>query len=113
MSLNPLETPLNTIFALSIAWNLFRITWPSLSVPEKLPSEHAGGYNWIPSKHPETTVFKHYTPKTLVKYDGKDGGTILLAIDRYVFDVTTGRGFYGPGMCLGFWLNLDVSIEAL
>jgi membrane-associated progesterone receptor component len=102
MSLNPLEAPLNTIFSLSIAWNLFRLTWPSLSVPETLPSGHTGGYNWIPSKHPDTTVFKHYTPKTLVKYDGKDGGTILLAIDRTVFDVTAGRGFYGPGMCLGF-----------
>jgi membrane-associated progesterone receptor component len=102
MSLNPLETPLNTIFALSIAWNLFRIAWPSLSTPAKLPIEHAEGYNWIPSKHPDTVVYKHYTPKTLAPYDGKNGGMILLAIDRHVFDVTAGRGFYGPGMCLVF-----------
>jgi hypothetical protein len=65
-------------------------------------------------------VYKKYTPRELAKYDGKqsDGeGRLMLAIqrrmkakddtvgrgwrevrlERTVFDVTAGRGFYGPG----------------
>ena len=42
-------------------------------------------------------LFQTYTPKTLVPFDGKDGGRILLAINDIAFDVTAGRGFYGPG----------------
>jgi len=109
MSFSPLETPLNTVFALSVAYNLFRIAWPSVSSPKKLPSEHSQAYNWIPSSHPETIVFQNYTPKTLVPFSGKDGSRILLAIDRYVFDVTTGRNFYGPGGMYGNFAGRDAS----
>jgi hypothetical protein len=97
MSLHPLETPLNTILLLSIANSLYRIIWPSTSLPEKLPTQHSEAYNWMPEKHPETTVFRIYTPKTLYPFSGVNGGRILLAIDRNVFDVTAGRNFYGPG----------------
>jgi cytochrome b involved in lipid metabolism len=45
-------------------------------------------------------LFKTYTPKTLVPFDGNDGGRILLAINGIVFDVTAGRNFYGPSECL-------------
>jgi hypothetical protein len=38
-----------------------------------------------------------YTPRSLAKFSGLDGGRILLAIAGTVFDVTAGRGFYGPG----------------
>jgi len=38
-----------------------------------------------------------YTPRTLTKFSGRNGGRILLAIAGTVFDVTAGRGFYGPG----------------
>lgn len=41
-------------------------------------------------------LFKIYTPKTLEPFDGKNGGRILLAISGTVFDVTSGRNFYGP-----------------
>ena len=51
----------------------------------------------MPRAHPPTILFTTYTPRTLVKFDGKDGGRILLAIAGTVFDVTAGRGFYGPG----------------
>ena len=51
----------------------------------------------MPKSHPPTVLFRIYTPKTLVKYDGTDGGRILLAINGTVFDVTAGRSFYGPG----------------
>ncbi len=99
MSFNPLETPLNPLFALSIAYNLFRIAWPSTEAydGDKVPTDYSASYNWMPAKHQETTVFKNYTPKTLEPFSGQNGRKILLAIDRNVFDVTSGKSFYGPG----------------
>ena len=97
MSLSPLETPLNTALLLAIAYYARQLVLPSVSPPKTLPSEHSKGYNWMPASHPDVSVFKTYTPKTLEPFGGKDGGKILLAIDRRVFDVTAGRSFYGPG----------------
>jgi predicted heme/steroid binding protein len=66
--------------------------------PTTVPREYKEGYSWLPRGHPPTVLFTTYTPQTLVKFDGRDGGRILLAIDGIVFDVTAGRNFYGPGM---------------
>ena len=78
------------------------------------------GYQSQPSKHPQCLVHKKYTPVELAVYDGKQPGgqgRLLLAIqrrmkakdekaekgwtevrlERTVFDVSSGRGFYGPG----------------
>ncbi|CCA66353.1 related to membrane steroid binding protein [Serendipita indica DSM 11827] len=109
MSFNPLETPLNTLFAASIAYCTFRILWPSVDLPKKLPSTHSEAYNWLPPRHPETLVFKNYTPKTLEPFNGQNGSRILLAIDREVFDVTSGRSFYGPGGAYGNFAGRDAS----
>ncbi|KAI8321315.1 cytochrome b5 [Martensiomyces pterosporus] len=39
-----------------------------------------------------------FTLKTLKEYSGQDESKpILLALNGKVYDVTTGRGFYGPG----------------
>lgn len=46
------------------------------------------GYTHAPS------LFMTHTPRTLATFDGE--GT-LLAIAGTTFDVTAGRGFYGPG----------------
>ena len=43
-------------------------------------------------------LFQTYTPKALAHFGGKDGGRILLAINGIAFDVTAGRGSYGPGV---------------
>jgi len=78
------------------------------------------GYQSQNSKHPQCLVHKKYTPVELAVYDGKQPGgqgRLLLAIqrrmkakdekaekgwtevrlERTVFDVSSGRGFYGPG----------------
>lgn len=78
------------------------------------------GYQSQPSKHPQCLLHKNYTPSELAVYDGKQPegqGRLLLAIqrrmkaknekaergwtevrlERTVFDVSSGRGFYGPG----------------
>ena len=51
----------------------------------------------MPRTHAPSVLFTKYTPRSLAKFSGLDGGRILLAIAGTVFDVTAGRGFYGPG----------------
>jgi len=109
MSLNPLETPLNTGLLLANAYYAQQLVLPSVSVPKTLPSEHSKGYNWMPASHPEVSVFKTYTPKTLEPFNGQGGVKILLAIDRKVFDVTSGRNFYGPDGMYGNFAGRDAS----
>jgi membrane-associated progesterone receptor component len=48
-------------------------------------------------KPPPPTVFKTFTPPTLVQYDGTNGMPIYFAVNGRVFDVSPGRNFYGPG----------------
>lgn len=52
----------------------------------------------ITPKHPEVLVFKNYTQKELVRFDGTGpDGRVLMAVNGSVYDVTRGRNFYGPG----------------
>jgi len=51
----------------------------------------------MPRSHAPALLFTTYTPRSLAKFSGNFGGRILLAISGTVFDVTAGRGFYGPG----------------
>lgn len=43
------------------------------------------------------TVFRTYTPRALLSFDGRDGAPVYLAVRGRVFDVSRGRNFYGPG----------------
>jgi membrane-associated progesterone receptor component len=112
------QNPINALLIPPILYLLSLIIYPShpsssSSSPnskdtQALPSTYDPAvYNWLPAKHPDVLVYKKYTPKELAVYDGKEsqGGRILLAIqrvkgERTVFDVGSGRGFYGPGTCL-------------
>ena len=92
-----LSHPVNTALLLYILYLLQRIIVPSTSVPRTPPTEFKAGYSWMPRTHAPSILFATYTPRTLQKFSGLDGGRILLAIAGTVFDVTAGRGFYGPG----------------
>ncbi|KAF2803819.1 cytochrome b5 [Mytilinidion resinicola] len=46
---------------------------------------------------PPPTVFRTFTPPTLLPYNGLNGMPIYFAVRGRVFDVTSGRNFYGPG----------------
>jgi membrane-associated progesterone receptor component len=91
--------PVNTGLLLYILYLLQRIILPPASLPRTPPTEFKGGYSWMPRTHAPSVLFTTYTPRSLSKYSGHahDGGRILLAIAGTVFDVTAGRGFYGPG----------------
>lgn len=90
-------TPVNTALLVYILYSVQRIIFPSTPKVTAIPNEFKAGYSWMPKSHPQTVLFKTYTPKTLAPFDGKNGGRILLAINGVVFDVTAGRNFYGPG----------------
>ncbi|KAI9142078.1 cytochrome b5-like heme/steroid binding domain-containing protein [Paraphysoderma sedebokerense] len=63
-----------------------------------------------PIKPPEPVVLKNFTPSTLSKFDGKDEDTkIYMGVNGKVFDVTRGRGFYGPEGPYGNFAGRDAS----
>lgn len=50
----------------------------------------------IPKPEP-AIVFQTFTPRTLLPNNGTNGAPVYLAVRGRVFDVTSGRQFYGPG----------------
>lgn len=65
-----------------------------------IPTSHLEGYSWMPSKHADTVLWKEYTPRSLRPFDGTNPDhsvPILFAIQGKVYDVSSGRSFYGPG----------------
>lgn len=91
------ETPVNTALLIYILYSVQKIVFPPISTPSIVPHEFKQGYSWMPKSHPPTVLFQTFTPKALAPFDGKNCGRILLAINGIVFDVTSGRNFYGPG----------------
>ncbi|OCT47121.1 Cytochrome P450 regulator dap1 [Cladophialophora carrionii] len=79
----PLLTPLNlTLLVLILTLIYLRLR------PSSAPSLPAG---------PPPIVFKTFTPRTLLKYNGTENAPVYLAVRGKVYDVSSGRNFYGPG----------------
>jgi membrane-associated progesterone receptor component len=95
--------PVNTALVLYIIYRVNSILFPSIKPPTTIPHDFRDGYSWMPKSHPPTMLYKTYTPKALVPFNGMNGQRILLAINGIVFDVSRGRNFYGPeGMYANF-----------
>ncbi|KAL6718919.1 Dihydrodipicolinate synthase [Lecanora helva] len=76
-------SPVNLIlFSLLILLAYYRLR---ASPPPSLP------------KAPEPIVFRTFTPPTLKPYNGENNMPVYLAVRGKVFDVTSGKNFYGPG----------------
>jgi predicted heme/steroid binding protein len=102
---------LSTVLLVYILRSVVNTIYPSVSEPSKVPREYKEGYSWLPKSHPPTVLFTNYTPQTLARFSGRDGGRILLAIDGIVFDVSAGRNFYGPGTCQSNLCEICMSAE--
>ncbi|EMR63448.1 putative membrane-associated progesterone receptor component 1 protein [Eutypa lata UCREL1] len=79
-----LATPLNLIL-IAITLYTSYLLYAKPSAPATLPRE------------PPAVVFRTFTPRALLPYNGTDGMPVYLAVRGRVFDVTSGRNFYGPG----------------
>lgn len=106
MTSSLLSHPINPVLLLCLLYALRRILFPITGVPRTLPTECKAGYSWMPRRHTPTLRFTTYTPRTLAKFNGHDGGRTLFAIAGIVFDVTGGKGFYGPGEHLVAFFDL-------
>ncbi|KPM44809.1 hypothetical protein AK830_g1737 [Neonectria ditissima] len=78
-----LATPLNFILLSAVLYTFYALLRPS--PPPALPREAPA------------TVFRTYTPRTLLPFSGADGAPVYLAVRGRIFDVSRGRNFYGPG----------------
>ncbi|WFD31692.1 Dihydrodipicolinate synthase [Malassezia sp. CBS 17886] len=115
------ENPLNLFLVFLLAYVLVQFLYvPPTTSPEVTPPvavarrtlDTSSPYCSIPQDHPNSTEFLRYTPKTLALFDGTGpggDGKILLAINGKVFDVTSGRTFYGPDGPYGNFAGRDAS----
>ncbi|KAM0789636.1 hypothetical protein ACM66B_000440 [Microbotryomycetes sp. NB124-2] len=117
-----LDNPLNALlvvvcFVLAARLLPSYLTQPSMSpVPTvPLPTSPDKDYNWRPSRHStlDALEWKQYTPQDLRAFDGTndqlENCRILFAIRRKVYDVSSGRGFYGPGGPYAIFAGRDAS----
>ena len=76
-------TPINLILFTLFAFIVYLRLKPG--PPQTLP------------RAPPPTVFRTFTPPTLFPYNGLNDMPVYLAVRGRIFDVTSGRNFYGPG----------------
>ena len=76
-------TPLNVTLVLVLGTLLYLRFRPA--APIELPNA------------PPATVFRTFTPRTLLPNNGEENAPVYLAVKGKVYDVTSGRNFYGPG----------------
>lgn len=76
-------TPLNLVLLGMLLYTAY--SWLKPQAPTALPKEEPA------------VVFRTFTPRTLLPYNGENDMPVYLAVRGRVFDVTRGRNFYGPG----------------
>lgn len=60
--------------------------------------------------HKKPILIKNYSKKQLIKFNGKDSDSIYMAVSNLVFDVTAGKGFYGPDGVYGNFAGIYLLI---
>ncbi|RDA92073.1 hypothetical protein CP533_3579 [Ophiocordyceps camponoti-saundersi (nom. inval.)] len=77
-------TPLNLLLTTALLYTIYKAISPTASQYSK------------PTPAPPPILFRTYTPRTLLPFNGKDSPEIYLAVRGRVFDVSRGASFYGP-----------------
>ncbi|OAV89152.1 hypothetical protein PTTG_06912 [Puccinia triticina 1-1 BBBD Race 1] len=120
INLQQFSNPVNILLSIVLAYRLYTLLpsfrFNELNVDENdqtnlkatLP-EHTAEYHKRPTKFPETRVWRTYTPLELKHFDGNNGSKILFAVNRVVYDVSSGRNFYGPDGPYGNFAGRDAS----
>ena len=75
---------INGLLSIKIVNDLINLIYPNIN------------YRHTKADRKPTTLFKAYTPKELINYNGKNNKSIYIAVNGNVFDVTKGKNFYGP-----------------
>jgi membrane-associated progesterone receptor component len=78
-----IATPINLILFSLFIYIIYRSFRPT-PVPKLAPP-------------PPPVVYKTFTPPTLLPFNGTNNKPIYFAVRGKVFDVSSGRNFYGPG----------------
>jgi membrane-associated progesterone receptor component len=98
-----LQFPLNKILAQiqtnPINWSLLTIL--GIMVYNLFTSEESKNYQiqTKPPGPPKSVEFKDYTAQELQPFSGEDNTPVYMGVLGEVFDVSSGRNFYGPGKC--------------
>ncbi|KAL8278000.1 hypothetical protein RQP46_009632 [Phenoliferia psychrophenolica] len=110
-----LTNPLNVVLLVLALYLLATLLPPApfIPSPSSLPASPAE-YNWRPAKHADAIVWRTWRPEELrgydgTRHDGEEKGRIMFAIRRKVYDVTSGRSFYGPGGPYAIFAGRDAS----
>lgn len=80
-----LFTPLNALLLSVLLYAAYAFLLRPAAPPPQIPREEPA------------VVFRTFTPRTLLPYNGEKDMPVYLAVRGRVFDVTRGRNFYGPG----------------
>ncbi|GAA5935130.1 cytochrome b5-like heme/steroid binding domain-containing protein [Sporobolomyces koalae] len=107
-----LLTPTNALLSILLVIVLISLIPATPTIPSHpyLPTTPNIAYNFRPLRHPQSTKWQTFTKRELAQYDGKTAGDrILFAIRRKVYDVTSGKSFYGPGGPYEIFAGRDAS----
>jgi len=121
INLQEFRNPVNILLSIVLAYRLYKLI-PSFRFDELKAEEDDGSerqgispvesmieYQRKPTTFPASLVWRTYTPLELKEFDGNDGGRILFAVNRVVYDVSSGRNFYGPDGPYGNFAGRDAS----
>jgi len=94
------SSPLNLCLLLAIVFLLYKI----------LKGRNDDTRDFPPPPPPMPKMKKRdFRIEELRKYDGTDGGRVLIAVNGKVFDCTRGKRFYGPGGAYASFAGHDAS----
>ena len=88
---NSVALTLGTLFIIVVlSWWLRRL-WQEEQLERRLRQQMLARK----AARDEMRSLLRFTMREVRRYDGRDGGPLLMAVDGLVFDVTEGREFYG------------------